>query len=36
MQLRQPIASTVHALCVVTLRSDGRIERGNEIPLGAA
>ena len=36
MQLRQPIASTVHALSVVTLRSDGRIERGNEIPLGAA
>jgi 2'-5' RNA ligase len=36
MQLRQPIAATVHALCVVTLRSDGRIERGNEIPLGAA
>jgi 2'-5' RNA ligase len=35
-QLRQPVAATVNALCVVTLRSDGRIERGTEIPLGAA
>ncbi len=33
--LRQPIAATVASLCVVTLRSNGRIERGAEIPLGA-
>ena len=36
MQLRQPIAATVNALCVVTLRSDGRVERVAEIPLGSA
>ncbi len=36
MQLRQPIAATVHALSVITLRSDGRVERGAEIPLGSA
>jgi hypothetical protein len=36
LELRRPIAATLHALNVVTLRSDGRIERGAEIPLGAA
>jgi hypothetical protein len=34
--LRQPVVATIASLCVVTLRSNGRVERGAEIPLGAA
>jgi len=34
--LRQPVVATIASLCVVTVHSNDRVERGEEIPLGAA